>query len=159
MCFYNINNFLKKRIFKMLKKSFGNFLGAGWAFPLKINEAGNIKIVYFEKSIAESIRIILGTSKGERIMRPDFGCEINDLVFAPNNSNTQSLICHYIEEALIKWEPRIILEKVEALPDKDDDAKINIFIEYKNRSVNTAFNMVYPFYLERGESDTKSQFG
>lgn len=142
----------------MLKKSSGNFLGTGLGFPLKINETGNLNISYFEKSITESIRIILGTSKGERVMRPDFGCEINELVFAPNNSSTHSLICHYIEEALVKWEPRIILEKVEALSNKDDDTKIDIYIEYKNRSVNTAFNMVYPFYLERGESDTKSQF-
>ena len=92
-------------------------------------------------------------------MRPDFGCDINELVFAPNNSSTHNLIIHYIEEALIKWEPRIILKKVNAVPCVDDDAKIDISIDYINRSVNSAFNMVYPFYLERGESDTKSQFG
>ncbi len=57
----------------------GTFLGAGWAFPIGINNTGNIKMSFFEQSIAEAIRIILGTSKGERVMRPDFGCEINDL--------------------------------------------------------------------------------
>ena len=92
-------------------------------------------------------------------MRPDFGCDIQELVFAPNNANTRSLIVYYIEEALIKWEPRIIIEKVEAISDEHDEAMINIFIEYKVRSVNTFFNMVYPFYLERGEVDTRSQFG
>ena len=137
----------------------GSFLGAGWSFPFSINEYGNIGMSYYEKSIAESIRIILSTSKGERIMRPDFGCEINDLVFAPNNTTTHSLLSHYIEEALIKWEPRIIIDQVVALPDEGDEARINIHIEYKIRSVNTYFNMVYPFYLERGESDTQSQFG
>lgn len=136
----------------------GSFLGAGWSFPFGIDQSGNIELSYFEKSIDESIRIILNTSKGERVMRPDFGCEINEMVFAPNNPTTHNLICHYIEEALIKWEPRIILEKVEAGPDPDDEARININIEYKVRSVNTYFNMVYPFYLERGESDTQSQF-
>lgn len=136
----------------------GNFLGAGIAFPIKVNEIGNIHMSYYEKSIAESIRMILGTSKGERVMRPDFGCDINDLVFAPNNSNTHNLITFHIEEALVKWEPRIILEKIEAVPDENKEAQINVFIEYKIRDVNTYFNMVYPFYLERGESDTQSQF-
>ena len=143
----------------MIAKTPGNFLGAGWAFPFKINDFGNIKMSMHEQSIQESIKIILGTSKGERVMRPDFGCEINDLVFAPNNASTLSLIAFHIEEALIKWEPRIILEKVEAMPDGDIEAQININIEYKIRDVNTYFNMVYPFYLERGESDTQSQFG
>jgi phage baseplate assembly protein W len=92
-------------------------------------------------------------------MRPDFGCEINEFVFAPNNSATHSALCHYIEEALVKWEPRIILENVSAEPDEFDETRVNISIEYKIRSVNTYFNMVYPFYLERGESDTQSQFG
>ncbi|MBN1699163.1 MAG: GPW/gp25 family protein [Spirochaetales bacterium] len=137
----------------------GSFLGAGWAFPFEIDQWGNVEMSCFEKSIAESVRLILSTNKGERIMRPDFGCSINDLVFAPNNAKTQNLICHYIEEALVKWEPRIILEKVEAFTDEHDESRININIEYRIRSVNTYFNMVYPFYLERGESDTQSQFG
>ncbi|MCP4134498.1 MAG: GPW/gp25 family protein [bacterium] len=137
----------------------GNFLGAGWCFPFNINTIGNVELSYFEKSIAESVRLILGTSKGERIMRPDFGCEINDMVFAPNNANTRSLIEYYISEALLKWEPRIDLQKVEAISDPENEARINIGIEYKVREVNNAFNLVYPFYLERGESDTQSQFG
>jgi phage baseplate assembly protein W len=136
-----------------------SFLGAGWSFPFCIDEIGNVGMSYFEKSIAESVRIILSTSKGERVMRPDFGCEINEFVFAPNNSATHSALCHYIEEALVKWEPRIILENVSAEPDEFDETRVNISIEYKIRSVNTYFNMVYPFYLERGESDTQSQFG
>jgi phage baseplate assembly protein W len=137
----------------------GSFLGVGWAFPFELDEKGNVASSFFEKSIAESVRIILSTSKGERVMRPDFGCEINDLVFAPNNTATISAICHYIEEALVKWEPRIIVDKVIAEVDEFDESRINISINYKIRSVNTYFNMVYPFYLERGESDTQSQFG
>jgi uncharacterized protein len=137
----------------------GSFLGVGWAFPVKIDDLGSIEKSFYEKSIGESIRIIIGTSKGERLMRPDFGCNINELVFAPNNSNTKSLICYYIEEALVKWEPRIILEKVEAETNEFDEARIDITVSYKVREVNTYFNQVYPFYLERGESDTQSQFG
>jgi uncharacterized protein len=143
----------------MPKISDGNFLGSGWAYPILINSVGSLNVSRFEKSIAESIQIILGTSKGERLMRPDFGCDINDLVFAPNNSTTHSLLCYHIEEALVKWEPRIILEKVEAATSEFDESQIDISIQYKVRSINSAFNMVYPFYLERGESDTKSQLG
>ncbi|WP_245584604.1 GPW/gp25 family protein [Spirochaeta cellobiosiphila] len=135
-----------------------NFLGSGFAFPFDVDETGSIAQSSHEKSIAESIKIILGTSKGERLMRPDFGCEVNDLVFAPNNSRTRTLVSHYIENALVRWEPRIILDKVEALTDPDDETKINVSIHYKIRSINTYFNMVYPFYLERGELDTQSQF-
>jgi len=142
----------------MVKKS-NNFLGSGVTFPFKLDDFGNISFSYYEKSLSESIDIILRTSKGERVMRPDFGCEINDMVFAPNNSNTRSLICHYIEEALIRWEPRIVLEKVEAFPSSDNEARIDIVINYKVRSINSAFNKVYPFYLERGESDTNAQLG
>lgn len=143
----------------MANKFDASFLGAGWGFPFKINSKGNVSVSSFERSIAESIRLIIGTAKGERIMRPDFGCDINELVFAPNNSNTRSLIAYYIEEALIKWEPRINLKKVEAVSNENDEARIDINIEYEVREVNSYFNNVYPFYLERGESDTQSQFG
>ena len=70
----------------MLNKFSGNFLGSGWAFPVKIGDTGSVDVAQFERSVAEAIRIILGTSPGERLMRPDFGCRINDMVFAPNNS-------------------------------------------------------------------------
>ena len=138
--------------------SSSSFLGKGFAFPLNVTDTRNFEISVLEKSVKESIYIILSTSKGERVMRPDFGCEINEMVFAPNNSHTHNNIAHYIEEALIRWEPRIILEKVDVFASPDDDSKIEIVINYKIRSINNAFNMVYPFYLERGEHDTQSQF-
>lgn len=134
-----------------------SILGRGWAFPLGVDVRGAIELSDDERSIHESVRVILGTTPGERVMRPDFGCAVNDLVFAPNNSRTLNMACHYIEQALIRWEHRIILKEVKALPDPDDESRINISIGYEVRSVNTYFNMVYPFYLERGEIDTQSQ--
>lgn len=136
-----------------------NILGSGWAFPVRTDVQGNIASSSYEKSVEESIRIILGTTPGERVMRPDFGCKINDIVFAPDSSKTVSLAEHYIEEALVKWEPRIILKSVSGLQDEDNPGLINIHIDYEIRSVNTFFNMVYPFYLERGERDSNNQFG
>lgn len=137
----------------------GNFLGKGFAFPVEINHSGAIALSEFERSVSESIRIILGTSKGERVMRPDFGCDLNELVFAPNDSRTIALAKHYVEEALTRWEPRIVLRDVVVESDPDAENRVNIRIHYLIRSVNTYFNMVYPFYLERGELDTQSQFG
>ncbi|WP_020614521.1 GPW/gp25 family protein [Sediminispirochaeta bajacaliforniensis] len=136
-----------------------NFLGTGIAFPFSVGDNGQILTVSNERSVENSIRIILGTTKGERLMRPDFGCDLNNLVFSPNGARTYALAQHYIEEALHRWEHRIVLEEVLVAPDADDETRINISIQYKIRSINTYFNLVYPFYLERGESDTQSQFG
>ena len=83
---------------------------------------------------------------------------INDLVFSPCSSKTISLAVHYVEEAIIKWEPGVILNKVFGEIDSYNRNLINIKIDYELRSVNTFFNMVYPFYLERGERDSNNQF-
>lgn len=126
-----------------------DFLGRGWKYPVSI-EKGKIISSEGHDSIRESIMIILGTSKGERVMRPDFGCGINELVFAPNNTSTATLITFYIKEALLKWEPRIELLKVNAEPDGTEQNKLIITIDYMVKTTNTRDNLVYPFYLERG---------
>ncbi|QQO09009.1 GPW/gp25 family protein [Breznakiella homolactica] len=136
-----------------------NLLGKGWAFPVTSDIKGNIRFSQYEKSIEESIRIILSTSPGERLMRPDFGCAINELVFSPNTPRAVTLAEHYVKEAIVRWEPRVILKEVRGEPDPDNPVAINIHIDYEIRSVNTFFNMVYPFYLERGEIDSKKQLG
>ncbi|KCZ70547.1 phage baseplate assembly protein W [Candidatus Methanoperedens nitroreducens] len=126
-----------------------DFLGRGWKFPVSVKD-GKIASSEGEDSIRESIMIILGTAKGERVMRPDFGCGINELVFAPNNTSTATLIDFYIREALLKWEPRIEVLNVITAPDKDEGNKLILNIEYMVKTTNTKSNMVYPFYLERG---------
>lgn len=135
-----------------------SILGSGFAFPFSFGIHGGVELASDEAGVNQSIRLILGTVPGERVMRPDFGCKVNDLVFAPNNGRTLALACHYIEEALQRWEPRIILKSVDASYDEGLSTRLNIRISYVLRSVNTYFNMVYPFYLERGEVDTQSQF-
>ena len=126
-----------------------DFLGRGWKYPVSIKN-GKIASSEGEDSIRESIMIILTTAKGERVMRPDFGCGINQLVFAPNNTSTATLVQFYIREALQKYEPRIEVLDVSATPDGDERHKLNINIEYMVKSTNTKNNLVYPFYLERG---------
>jgi phage baseplate assembly protein W len=127
------------------------FLGKGWRFPVDIDRTGGVSTSVFEESIRDSIFIILGTACGERIMRPTFGCDIHDLVFAPNNPNTCGLAAHYCEEALLKWEPRIAKVKAKARPSPDEPNKILIDIEYVVIANNTTRNLVYPFYLKTEE--------
>lgn len=126
-----------------------NFLGKGFAFPLRVDGRGQVETASGEKSIADSVRLILGTAVGERVMRPDFGCAIHELVFHPINANTCSEISLHANQALMKWEPRIEEIKVRAYPDPSAENTILILIEYRVRSTNHLQNMVYPFYMRR----------
>lgn len=126
-----------------------DFLGVGFGFPLKV-ESGKVTWSGYEESIRESILLILGTIKGERVMRPEFGCGIHELVFSANNISTATLVIFYVEEALKKWEPRIKLINVDANPDNNEKERMNIEIEYKAISTNTRYNLVYPFCLGEG---------
>jgi len=128
-----------------------DFLGRGWKFQVSV-EDGEIASSEGEYSIKESIKIILGTAKGERVMRPDFGCDINEIVFAPINTSTGTLIDFHIREALLIWEPRIDLLNVHVSPDENEKNKLIINIEYMVKASNTKSNLVYPFYLESGVS-------
>lgn len=126
------------------------FLGAGWKFPFIQGDSGEIALAYHEEDIREAIRIILGTAPGERVMRPDFGCGIHDFVFAPNTVRTHGLIRFRVEESLNRWEPRIDLISVKVGADSSQGSAILIEIEYRVKSTDSRFNLVYPFYLERG---------
>jgi phage baseplate assembly protein W len=126
-----------------------DFLGRGWRFPVAINRTGGIATSAQEENIRESIFIILGTAPGERIKRIDFGCDIHELVFAPNSATTAGLAIHYCEEALRKWEPRIHHIQVDAEPARGEPNRLDIRISYVVRSTNQPGNLVYPFYLRK----------
>lgn len=127
------------------------FLGKGWRFPVDVNRNGGVAMSAYEDVVRESIAVILGTAPGERVMRAHYGCEIHDLLFAPNNANTAGLAAHYCVEALQKWEPRVGEVEAEATPSHDEPNKLLIHIRYKVRETGNAHNMVYPFYLRRSE--------
>ena len=128
-----------------------NFLGKGLAFPFRINNRGSLALSKGERSIEESLRILVGTAPGERVMRPDFGCRIHELIFDPNNHNTAALASFYVQEALVKWEPRIREVQVDAYPDPVNDNALQIEIRYRVIATNDMRNMVYPFYLRKEE--------
>ena len=125
------------------------FLGVGWQFPVSLTEDRFSKSEY-EEDIKESIRVILGTSKGERVMRPDFGCGIHEYVFETINITTINRIESSIRDALTTWEPRIDLLGVKVNTDKIDEGRLVIFIDYMVRTTNTRNNLVYDFYLKEG---------
>jgi phage baseplate assembly protein W len=127
------------------------FLGRGWKFPVQIDPAtGRIRLSEYEEDIAEAIRIILGTSHGERVMRPDFGCGLRDFVFGTTDDTTLRMLESSIVEAIRVWEPRVEEVEVNATPDRTDPGKVQIRIQYLVRTTNNLFNQVYPFYLYEG---------
>lgn len=127
-----------------------SFLGIGWKFPVNTDQKLMIQMSKYEEDIKESILIILGTSKGERVMRPDFGCGIHDFVFESANVSTIGRIEQTVRDALTIWEPRIQLIDVIVVMDEIDIGKLIVNINYMVRATNNRFNLVYPFYLNEG---------
>jgi phage baseplate assembly protein W len=127
------------------------FLGQGWAFPVQAASNGEIAMAAFEEDIRQSIRIILGTNPGERVMRPDFGAGLSALVFEPVNTTTMALAQHRVELALVTWEPRIEVENVRVSASPEERNLLLIEVSYRVRLTNTFYNLVYPFYLLEGE--------
>jgi phage baseplate assembly protein W len=127
----------------------GDFLGLGWNFPVTTDPGGQIALSPSpEEGIRQSIWTILSTAPGERVMRPDFGCGLSDLVFAVNNAGTASAVAAAVREALAVWEPRIDVLDVYAAADPERPNVLLIEIDYQIRSSNSRFNLVYPFYLD-----------
>jgi uncharacterized protein len=123
------------------------FYGRGLSFPLQLGVAGLSSSAGAAK-VEESIRIILGTGYGERVMRPRFGCNLKSLVFAPNTDATANLARFYVTEGLTRWEPRIEVVEVSVRNDNLSSA-LRIHITYRLRATQDERNLVYPFYLER----------
>lgn len=130
----------------------GEFLGVGWDLPGLLASADDARAgpawARYEESIRQSVWIILGTAPGERVMRPDFGCGIHDLVFSVQSQTTYAHLAEAVRSALVRWETRIEVLDVRVAPG-DDPAMLLIEIAYRVRTTNNQFNLVYPFYLDR----------
>src|SRR5512142_3250538 len=113
-----------------------DFLGAGWAFPVGVDARGRVALAQRERDIEQAIRIILLTPKGQRVMRPEFGCQIHDLAFAPNDATTAGMAAYYVEEALGMWEPRIAVHEVQVSPDPDDASRLLVEIDYEVKATH-----------------------
>jgi len=127
------------------------FLGRGWAYPVQLDpNTGRVQYAEYEADIRQAIQIILGTSRGERVMRPDFGCSINDLVFETMDTTTLQRIRSVVEESLTRYEARIELLGVDVDPSVVAEGKLLIELEYRVRLTNQVGNLVYPFYFREG---------
>jgi uncharacterized protein len=127
------------------------FLGKGWGFPVSVDDGGAIALAEYEERVRQSIWIVLGTAKGERVMRPDFGCGIYDLVFAPNTPGTAGKVTQAVRQALLFFEPRINVLDVRVRSERGGEVLL-IVVDYQVRVTNNVFNLVYPFYLERSRT-------
>jgi hypothetical protein len=124
------------------------FLGRGWAFPVALApDTGQVDSAAYEDDVRQSIRIILGTSKGERVMRPDFGCGIHDLVFAAVSTQLIAQIKRDVREALRTYEARIDVLRVEVETARLSEGRLDVIIDYRIRATNQTGNYVYPFYF------------
>lgn len=131
------------------------FLGKGLRFPVSVNLSGGISSSTLEENVRQSIFVILGTAPGERVMRPDFGCRIHDLMFAPNNMITSARAQIFCEEAIYKYEPRVSKVVCSAAPHPDEPNRLDIRLEYVLAGANTPKNLVFPFYLRNEEEEAK----
>jgi phage baseplate assembly protein W len=124
-----------------------DIIGRGWTFPPKIGAQGGVSLTNERSEIDQAIRIILTTMPGQRVMRPEFGCRLYELIFQPNNARTASQAVRYVEEALQFWEPRIRLADLEAGPDPDAANRLLITIKYEIKATHDMRSLVFPFYL------------
>lgn len=124
-----------------------DFVGAGWAFPLRTDGTGGFALVDHEREIAESIRLVLATAPGERPMRPEFGCGIHEFVFAPADDSTAGRIAAEVRRALERWEPRIEVADVDVGFDAVDNGTLYIEIRYEVRGTHDLRSLVFPFYV------------
>lgn len=126
-----------------------DFLGQGWAFPVTVDQHGSVAATAYEDAVRQSIWLILSTAPGERVMRPDFGAGLADLVFAPNSPATQGVVGSTVKAALVEWEPRIDVLDVAVTADPAQPTRLLVEVDYSVRATNSRFNLVYPFYLQQ----------
>jgi phage baseplate assembly protein W len=123
------------------------FIGAGWAFPLGTDATGRIALVTEDREIAEAIRLILGTTPGERPMRPEFGSRLDEYVFAPADATTAGQLANEVRVALERWEPRIDVGDVDIGFEAAASGTVYIDVHYQIRGDNDPRNLVFPFYI------------
>jgi len=123
------------------------FIGRGWQYPMAVNAGGGIALSDGDAKLEQAIRLILGTAKGERPMRPEFGCGIHDYVFAPANITTAGKVSYEVKTALARWEPRIDVRDVVVTFDRVDRGCLYIDVQYSKKGSYDRRNLVFPFYV------------
>ena len=124
-----------------------SFVGRGFFWPLQVDHTGSLRLTDGAADLDRSMAVVLATAPGERVMRPEFGCRIWDLLFEPVSANLLGLMSEAVRDALAQWEPRVEVERVEPVPNEDDPALITISVIYRVKATNDRRNLVFPFYV------------
>ncbi|MEU9564027.1 GPW/gp25 family protein [Streptomyces sp. NPDC048161] len=123
-----------------------DIIGAGWHHPARLTPSGAIALASGTEDVEEAIGIVLRTMPGERPMRPQFGCDLYQLLFAPLDAGTVARAEHAVRTALDRWEPRITVEELRFATDTEQEGVLYIDILYRLRTTNEPRNLVFPFY-------------
>lgn len=127
------------------------FLGCGWSFPPTFNNrSGSLKMLSGEEDIDSSLEILLSTKQGERIMHPNFGCNLEELLFNPLDRTLITYVSDLIKTAILYYEPRVDVQKIDIYEDDIINGKIIIDVEYLVRATNSRKNKVFPYYKDEG---------
>ena len=133
-----------------------SFLGQGWSFPPTFSKTtGTVEMVSKETDINQSLEILLSTSLGERVMQPQYGCNLQDYQFEPLNNGLIGYLKDLVESAITLYEPRVKLENVEITPADSFDlieGRLKILVDYRVSETNSRFNFVYDFYLREANN-------
>ena len=128
-----------------------SFLGTGWSFPPTFNQAtDSVDMTSDEQDVQISLQILLATRKGERVMQPDYGCNLDEMVFEPMTTSFKTYIRETIKTAILFYEPRIELNSIKIDSSRETEGVILIIIDYTIRTTNSRFNFVYPYYKKEG---------
>lgn len=134
-----------------------SFLGTGWSFPPEfILESGEVRMTSDEEDIEASLKILLGTTAGERFLNPKYGLDMHELLFEPLDTTTKTFLKDRFRTSILIYEPRIHVLALDIDTSTLNDGKVSVFVEYEIRATNSRFNLVYPFYLTDG-SEVRSK--
>ncbi len=134
------------------------FLGSGFAFPLQISPLGGFQFAAYEADVEQAVFQILSTAKGERVMLPDFGCGMHDLVFSPNTSTQAGAVAAEVRQALVRWEPRIDVLDIDVTAGGQGELLL-IRVDYRIRANNAFYNIVYPFFIRDPQTLASQESG
>jgi uncharacterized protein len=125
-----------------------DIVGGRVSFPPRLSDRNQLGLVEDHQAIRQSIYVIINTVPGERVMRPDFGCEIHSLIFWPANHQTAAIAERYVREALERWEPRVDINAIEVTPGEADRGEMFINLVYSLKGEHDPRSLVYPYYLQ-----------
>ena len=132
-----------------------NFLGTGWGFPITFSKGNNeqnctVRMAQEVEDIRESLTILFSTRPGERVMRPDFGGSLEELLFEPINVSLVTYVKDLIRNAVLYYEPRIDLENIEISTDEELEGRLKVELTFSVRTTNSRFNYVFDYYQQEG---------